>query len=369
MKIIFMCGSLEPGRDGVGDYSHKLACELKKQGHKVAIIAINDKYIKCNKEEINSENECFLRLSSIVSWKTRMEETNKFIESFKPNYISLQYVPYSFHSKGLPFILIKHLKKLGIGHSWHIMFHETWVGIKKNSPVSHNVYKFFQKRIAKSLITILNPKHVSTSNRLYQLVLREIGIDANVLTLFSNISKLSIDNQFIHTVYKQLNIDVNRLDQCILIGIFGNIYTTKELNHIIIKEIEQAAETKKTLHMVVFGRLNNTQNLISLQEKFKDEVKIMYLGELSEHHISSILQILTIGLSSTPEEYISKSGVYAAMRLHNVRVIAPSSMRIPKYETEIRRFNEYLAQRDCYKWNVEYIAKELYENLSLHTQL
>ena len=369
MKIIFMCGSLEPGRDGVGDYSQKLADEFKKQGHKVAIIAINDKYTECNKEEINSENKCFLRLSSKFSWKIRMEETRRFIESFKPDYVSLQYVPYSFHSKGLPFILIKHLKKLGKGHSWHIMFHETWVGIKEGSPVSHTVYKFFQKKIAKSLITSLNPKHVSTSNRLYQLVLKEIGIDANILTLFSNISKLSIDNQFIHSIHKQLNIDENRAEECILIGIFGSIYTTKELHHLINNEIEQAAENKKTVHMVIFGRLTNNQNLISLQEKFKNKLRITCLGELSENHVSSILQILTVGLSSTPEEYISKSGVYAAMRLHNVRVIAASSMRIPKYETEIKKFNEYLAQRECYKWNVEYIAKELYENLSLHTQL
>ena len=369
MKIIFLCGSLEPGRDGVGDYSQKLADEFKMQGHKVAVIALNDKYIKDNKQETNSESRCSLRLSSKIPWKNRIEITSKFVESFDPDYLSLQYVPYSFHKKGLPFGLVKHLNKLSEGRLWHIMFHETWVGIKDESPLSHSLYKFFQKRIAKSLITSLNPKLISTSNRLYQLVLKEIGINATILTLFSNISLLPIDNQFISSVYKQLEINEDCVEQHTLVGIFGSIYTTKELHSIIDGEITRAVESKKKLNIIIFGRLANNKNLIGLQEILMNRIKIIYLGELSEDHISSVLQILDIGLSSTPEEYISKSGVYAAMKLHNIRVIASSSMRIPKYEIEIKKFNEYLEQRECYKWSANYIAKELYENLSLYTQL
>jgi Trk K+ transport system NAD-binding subunit len=46
MKIAFICGSLEPGRDGVGDYTRRLAGELVKQQHEVLVIAFNDRQIK-----------------------------------------------------------------------------------------------------------------------------------------------------------------------------------------------------------------------------------------------------------------------------------------------------------------------------------
>ena len=45
MKICFICGSLEPGKDGVGDYSRRLAGELIRLGHQASIISINDSFV------------------------------------------------------------------------------------------------------------------------------------------------------------------------------------------------------------------------------------------------------------------------------------------------------------------------------------
>ena len=42
MKIIFLTGSLEKGRTGVGDYTRLLASECKRLGHEVQTIALND---------------------------------------------------------------------------------------------------------------------------------------------------------------------------------------------------------------------------------------------------------------------------------------------------------------------------------------
>ena len=46
MKIAFLCGSLEPGFDGVGDYVRMLASEVIVQGHQAVIVAINDTHLK-----------------------------------------------------------------------------------------------------------------------------------------------------------------------------------------------------------------------------------------------------------------------------------------------------------------------------------
>jgi hypothetical protein len=45
LKILFLCGSLEPGRDGVGDCVKNVAGELRIQGHQAAAIALNDGFI------------------------------------------------------------------------------------------------------------------------------------------------------------------------------------------------------------------------------------------------------------------------------------------------------------------------------------
>ena len=46
MKIIFLTGSLEKGRTGVGDYTRLLVSECKRLGHEVQTIALNDLFIK-----------------------------------------------------------------------------------------------------------------------------------------------------------------------------------------------------------------------------------------------------------------------------------------------------------------------------------
>ena len=45
MKIVFICGSAQPGKDGVGDYVRLLALSLLKMGHQAAIVAYNDKFV------------------------------------------------------------------------------------------------------------------------------------------------------------------------------------------------------------------------------------------------------------------------------------------------------------------------------------
>jgi hypothetical protein len=40
LNIVFLCGSLQPGRDGVGVYTRRLAGEVIRQGHQASIISL-----------------------------------------------------------------------------------------------------------------------------------------------------------------------------------------------------------------------------------------------------------------------------------------------------------------------------------------
>src|SRR5438046_1883782 len=100
IKILFICSSLDPGKDGVGDYARKLASALINLGHSAAMIAINE---RCPDETIWEEKQYdndtavnVLRLSSSVSWESRIKKAEQFVDAFDPDWMSLQYVPFGF---------------------------------------------------------------------------------------------------------------------------------------------------------------------------------------------------------------------------------------------------------------------------------
>ena len=81
MRVLFVCAGLEPGADGVGDYSRRLAGEISRRGHPSAVIALHDRQLP--EGSISSEGE--LRLSANGSWKTRLDAARKFADDFHPD--------------------------------------------------------------------------------------------------------------------------------------------------------------------------------------------------------------------------------------------------------------------------------------------
>ena len=107
MKILFVCSSLEPQQDGVGDYTRKLAQALICKGNKVKIIALNDRRIDggawLGKQTDNNIEIEVLRLPELLAWHVRLYMAKKFTGDFNPDWISLQFVPFGYQIKGLPF--------------------------------------------------------------------------------------------------------------------------------------------------------------------------------------------------------------------------------------------------------------------------
>src|SRR5690554_7393916 len=99
MRIVFICGSLEPGCDGVGDYTRRLACELIRQGHQIGVIALKDpgiskiiKYI----QDTNGGLLATLRIPAHLPEKIRFSSAKEWIDDYNPELLSLQFVPFSF---------------------------------------------------------------------------------------------------------------------------------------------------------------------------------------------------------------------------------------------------------------------------------
>jgi hypothetical protein len=363
MKILFICGSLENGKDGVGDYTRKLAIELIIQGHTVSIISLMDKYVFNVIKETQYKyiyNIKVLRMPFNSGYKNNCINAKPYIDEYDPDWISLQYVPFSFNNRGLPFNISYHISQITKGRKFQIMFHEIWMGISVISPIKHKIIGYFQKKIAKKLITRCQPKIILTTNKLYQSILTKENIDANVLTLFSNIDKAKFDISFYQKTLSSFSISENERLNWKFIGIFGSLHHQINLEKELYLQIIEANQAEKKLLFISIGRIGQTGEIEfeRLKNLFKGKIIFYQFGQVEERVASSLIQMLDLVISCTPAHHIGKSGVFAFFKLHSVPVITIQNEIIPEYTNDLKLWYHNFKLRDDYKWSSKYIANE-----------
>lgn len=317
MRILFLCGSLEPGRDGVGDYTRRLAGELIRQGHEGSIIALKDRHIDLVSETEQESDGTFipvLRLSAIILVRQRYAKAKEYIDQFNPELISLQYVPFSFHPKGLPFGLARQLKKLGEGRKWHIMFHELWVGMDQEAPLKYVLWGKLQQHITHQMIDRLRPKIIHTQTRLYQMQLNKLGSPANYLPLFGNIP----------VRYERTTTTTNAQKTLLLFVVFGTIHPRAPIEDFARELAAYGIGQQQIIQITFIGRCGTElDKWVSICNH--TGLKTIVLGEQEPERISEALSSCDWGISSTPYLLSEKSGTIAAMLEHGLPVISVSS--------------------------------------------
>ncbi|MFD3002767.1 hypothetical protein ACFS7Z_20515 [Pontibacter toksunensis] len=323
LKIVFITGSLQPGCDGVGDYTRLLAGELIRRGSRVGIIALNDFFIK---EELNSVQLCglleipLLRLPSFLTMKERFKKAKTWIDDFDPEWLSLQYVPFSYHSKGLPFGLSRKLVWLGKGKRWHVMFHELWVGMNVRASTKEILWGKLQRVIICSLVTHLKPSIIHTHSQLYQKQLMNCRIDASLLPLFTNIPPTdALPEQLIGMLKKE------KPNTWVL---FGTIHPGAPVEFFANEVSELVREGMVLSSLTIVGRCGTEQEYWA--HVWKDAgLVINILGEQSSEQISLIMSRASLGIVTTPAALAEKSGAVAAMLSHNLPVLCVSKFWKP----------------------------------------
>jgi hypothetical protein len=158
MKILFICGSAEPGKDGVGDYTRRLCGEIIRLNHDVQILSLCDNQVTSFKSENQLIEEFKILVHRIPAGfnNSRFAMSQEIINKFKPDWISLQYVPYSFNPKGLPLWLPSFLNAFTGKHQLHIMFHELWIGMDSRSSLKSKIIGFLLKQDCINLKSLLS---------------------------------------------------------------------------------------------------------------------------------------------------------------------------------------------------------------------
>ncbi len=317
MKIIFLCGSLEPGRDGVGDYTRRLAIEMIKQGHEIAAISLNDWYVTKeffgiqHAENINLQ---VLRLPSSYSSDQRFTRAKQWIDHLNPEWLSLQFVNFAFNLRGLHFGLGKKLAFIGNGRKWHIMFHELWVGMAVEAKAKHIIWGKVQRKLIKSLILKLKPSVIHTQSQLYLAQLTRLGFKAEYLPLFSNIPKIQHASVYVDDDFKTTK------DNGISFVVFGTIQPLSPVEQFAKEASDFAKSNHVKISFIFIGR--NGSELEHWVSVLKEENLLVELvGEQSPEKISAILSQASMGISTSSIAYIEKSGTVVAMREHGLPVI------------------------------------------------
>jgi hypothetical protein len=327
MKIVFLCSRLEPGRDGVGDYTRRLAGELIRQGHPSIVVALNDSYISetvFESQEIDGASISVLRLPSSLPWSKRIIEVRNWLDIFNPDWISLQFVPFGFHRKGLCFGLGKNLAAINSKASWHIMFHELWLGLGENSPAKDRVLGALQRLIILDLMGRLRPRIAHTQTEPYRIALRRRKIIGSILPLFGNIPYIKgdgWDGLLEPLVTKAAGKHQDRTG-LYLAGVLGAVAPEWDAEKTVNLLLPLVQRFQKRLVLLFFGKNNLTPEVISkLKFTLQNRAEVVMAGEQPSLEISKMLQTLDLGLATTPRQVIQKSGSVVAMLEHGLKVL------------------------------------------------
>lgn len=326
LKIVFLTSCLEPGRDGVGDYTRRLAAECIRQGHPGVILALNDSYITqsvIESQEREGVPVPVLRLPPIIPWRDRLVVARKYLEEFKPDWISLQYVCYGYHRKGLAWCLNPVVAELGrLAKRRHIMFHELWIG---PPPLHRWLVGTMQKWMIQDLHRRFRPNIVTTSICCYQHRLSKCGIIADILPLYGNISlAVRDDDAVLRLLQTRGSMLTNQPRSHYWVGVFFGIvhpYFDAEPLFRWLAELRERPVRKVILILIGRPGAAAEQLIQKLARSETNPIEIVALGEQSEATISQVLQFADFGICTVTPKVLGKSGTFAAMREHGLPVV------------------------------------------------
>ena len=358
MRLGFIVGGLEAGKDGVGDYTSALLAECIALGHEVTVVALNDFYIR----EALAKDVCVdggsykaIRLPSNSCWKKRCERTLEHCRSFEPDWLSLQFVPYAFHPKGINLWLGERLAPVFALGKCHIMFHELWIGESTDYSLKDRAVGLLQKRGVIRLLRKLAPALVHTSNPVYGELLKRNNQPSLELPLPGSIPLVQTDSNRlrIRAVSKEQS-EMESFGRLVVVaGIFGTIHPQWSPEGWLEILCTYLLEQRKRLLILQIGHTPNAGRMIwkLMQKEFSDRCDFKELGSLSSEQVSTAFSGLDFGIATSPWALIGKSSSTAAMIDHGIPVVVPlENWRLRKGKTPeparhplLFRFDEFLA--------------------------
>jgi hypothetical protein len=322
MRVTFITGSLEPGKDGVGDYTRWLAAEAAQRGVSCRLIALADKHINVASSAVNVHGQECLRLPASVSWATRVRQAHAFLASNPPDWLSVQFVPYSFQRWGVAASAVRAIRTLRGTARLHVMFHEIWIdgaGSWRRGAASAA-----QRQLVLALGRTPGAV-VHTSNETYCAILRESGVPATTMPLFGSIPlAVRKDVRWLAERLDAAGCDAlnGRRQDWWLAVLFGTLHPVWPAEPLFTRLGTAASAAGKKIALISVGRLGAGDELWNqMAATYRSRMPMIRLDMRIEPRISAVLATADFGIATSPRSLIGKSATVAAMFDHGLPVI------------------------------------------------
>ncbi len=332
MRIVFICGSLAKGQDGVGDYTYALAEEAIKLGHECLLLSLRDSQRESSQLSASLRIE---RFQSVFNKDASQPLVDALIDEWKPDYLSLQFVPFAYNDRGLISKLIPLISQLRASCKLEIMFHELWIGEKPSLSFKHKCLGWLQRHYILKALKQWQPQCIHTSNPLYQSMLARYGYAAELLPLFGNMPICAVDHE---ALAKQLPEYPLRDDERLVL--FPFTQSAEWEVSATLAYLKAAAEIADVrLRCVQVGKNTHGMTHWSTIQAFAKNCDwgCDVLGVQSASTLSQLMQVANLGVSSSNIQLAGKSGGIISMLEHGLPVLCtgmkPESTHfIPKME-------------------------------------
>ena len=320
-SVFLICGCLEPGRDGVGDYTRRLAAELAGMGVRCGLASWLDPYVHDPLMEHTDQDQPVLRLPASGAGRPLLR---KAVERAGATVLSLQFVPFSFDPRGVVSGLDRELRGALPDLPWQVMVHEPWSDGGRGGALRRMAVTWVQRRATLTLLKRLRPVAVHTSNARYAALLSRGGVRARTLPLFGNIPPTAAPDP---DAFDRLLAAAGAEDpppgpRPFTVGVFGTLHPEWDPAPAAADLANAAAHKRRPLRLVSVGNMGVRGRPAWDRLQRALGTAGLELGARSEGEVSSVLVNLDLGLSSTPWELLGKSGSVAALLEHGVPVVA-----------------------------------------------
>jgi hypothetical protein len=328
MRLMFLCNSLEPGRDGVGDYTRLLVEQCRMLSLECCVVALNDGHVTQAEESIGRATTKELRLPATMPWPERVARVTALRQSFQPDRISLQFVPYGLNSKGVVWGLSRFLRDMAGRVRWHVMFHELWIGASRTDSWKSRAMGKLQQVSILRLLRMLKPDSIATSNATYAGMIESCGVRARKLTLFGNIPiadpEVMAPSMARAMIAAKVSWDASQRDGYWVGAFFGTLHPEWEAEPLFSTIHRAATAVGRRVCLVAVGRLGaaGERKWAAMADRYGTSFSFVALGEQEPRLVSGLLQEADFGIAASPWRLIGKSGSAIAMLEHGLPVIA-----------------------------------------------
>jgi len=259
-----------------------------------------------------------------MDWRAGVAQES--LHSFRPDWVSLQYVCYAYHPKGLAWRWNPLFTRLGAtaGHR-HLMLHELWSGEGGHPPLKHRVIGLGQRWTVHHLHRQFQPGVVTTNTHPFLQRLARRGISARVLPLFGNIPMARRDDDKIAGLLGSAGSQIAQQPRnTFLHGVFfGTVHPDFDVQPLAGWLTELQRQMSKPVLLSMVGRAGNASTRVASQliKLVPGKLELVPLGEQSEEVVSQSLQFADFGINTGSPEHLGKSGTFAAMREHGLPVV------------------------------------------------